>query len=208
MYTKRAIKWINADYSNSHTFNNLLYYTHWKQLDILPIRYRFDYHDIKLFHQSVHNIFCIKLPSYLHLFEGRSRLRFTHLDRPPLITDVVPASRVYNFYRTHIQWNQLPYSCLRAIIKPGEFKPKLIKYIWQNLVDCDDDFEGWTWCKLNYYELLQLHVFSLLVKLPDPAHTNTWVNMYTFNYNILFNMQYLKLIKAAFIIWFCMTLTA
>ena len=155
---KRAIKWINADYSNSYTFNNLLYYTHCKQLDILPIRYRFDYHDLKLFHLIVHNISCIKLPSYLRFFEGQSRLRFTHLDRLSLISDVVPASRVYNFnsnakrgltnsyfYRSHIKWNQLPYS-LRAITKPGEFKSRLIKYIWQNLVDCesitsDDDFE-------------------------------------------------------------------
>ena len=80
------------------------------------------------------------------------------LDRLSLISDVVPASRVYNFnsnakhgltnsyfHRTHIQWNQLPYG-LRAITKPGKFKSKLIKYIWQNLVDCesitsDDDFE-------------------------------------------------------------------
>ena len=102
-------------------------------MDILPIPYRFDYHDLKLFHLVVLNI-SIKLPSYLRFSEGRSRLRFTHLDRLSLISDVVPASRVYNFnsnakhgltnsyfYRTHIQWNQLPYS-LRAITKPGEFK--------------------------------------------------------------------------------------
>ena len=146
---KRAVKWINADYSNSYTFNNLLYYTHCKQLEILPICHRFDYHDLKLFHLIVHNLSSIKLPPYLHFFEGRSRLRFTHLDRLSLISDIVPASSVYNynsnskrglnnsyFYRTHILWNRLPYS-LRAIKKPSEFKPKLIDYIWKNLVECD-----------------------------------------------------------------------
>ena len=44
---KRAVKWINSDYSISFSSNNLLYYTHCKQLDVLPIRYRFDFHDLK-----------------------------------------------------------------------------------------------------------------------------------------------------------------
>ena len=142
---KRAVKWINGDYSVSYTSNNLLYYTHCKQLDILPIRYRFDYHDLKLFHLIVHNISCIKMPPYLNFFEGLSRLRFTHLDRLCLVSDIIPASRVYDsngkrglnnsyFYRTHIQWNRLPYS-LRAITKPSEFKTKLIAFIWKNMVD-------------------------------------------------------------------------
>ena len=142
---KRAVKWINGDYTNSYSTDNLLYYNHCKQLDILPIRYRFDYHDLKLFHLIVHKISCIELPSYLHFFEGRSRLRFTHLDRLSLISDIVPASRVYGngsrrglvnryYYRTHLSWNRLPYS-LRAVVNPGEFKSKLIDYIWKNLVD-------------------------------------------------------------------------
>ena len=142
---KRAVKWINGDYKNSYSTDNLLYYNHCKQLDILPIRYRFDYHDLKLFHLIVHKISCIELPSYLHFFEGRSRLRFTHLDRLSLISDIVPASRVYGngsrrglvnryYYRTHLSWNRLPYS-LRAVVNPGEFKSKLIDYIWKNLVD-------------------------------------------------------------------------
>ena len=47
----------------SYSTDNLLYYNHCKQLDILPIRYRFDYRDLKLFHIIVHKILCIELPS-------------------------------------------------------------------------------------------------------------------------------------------------
>ena len=69
---KRAIKWINQDYSASYSSNDLFYYTHCKQLEILPFRYRFDYHDLKLFHLKVHKISCMKLPSYMHFYEGSS----------------------------------------------------------------------------------------------------------------------------------------
>ena len=150
---KRAIKWINGDYSASYSSNNLLYYTHCKQLDILPIKYRFDYHDLKLFHQIVHKLSYIKMPPYLHFFEGRSRLRFTHLDRLSITSDIIPACRFSDnntkrgfsnsyFYRTHMLWNRLPYT-LRAVTNPGELKSKLIDYIWKNMVDfgCESDSE-------------------------------------------------------------------
>ena len=88
------------------------------------------------------------MPHYLHFFEGHSRLRFTHLDRLSLVSEIIPASRVYDsnsrrgfsnsyFYRTHVVWNRLPYS-LRAINKPSEFKTKLLEHIWKNMVDCDN----------------------------------------------------------------------
>lgn len=151
---KRAIKWINGDYTVSYSSNNLLYYVHCKHLGILPIKYRFDYHDLKLFHLIVHDLSHIKLPPYLHFFEGRSRLRFTHLDTLSITSDIVPVqttsygknsnkrgfSNSY-FYRTHTLWNRLPYS-LRAVIKPGEFKSKLIKFIWKNVVDFGPESES------------------------------------------------------------------
>ena len=85
---KRAIKWINDDFGCSYRSNNLLYYTHCKQLSILPIRYRFDLHDWKLFHLIVHNISCTNLLSYLHFFQGQSRLRFSHLDHLSLVISI------------------------------------------------------------------------------------------------------------------------
>ena len=72
-----------------------------------------------------------------------SRLRFTHLDHLSLVTDVIPSetgcsvskrgfANTY-FYRTHSNWNRLPLS-LREIIRPSEFKQKLIQFIWKELV--------------------------------------------------------------------------
>ena len=43
----RAIKWILIDFSVSYSSNKLLYFTHCKQLNILSIQLRFDYHDLK-----------------------------------------------------------------------------------------------------------------------------------------------------------------
>ena len=149
---KRAIKWINQDLGSSYSSNDHLYFIHCKQLNILPVRYRFDFHDLKLFHLIIHNISCIKLPSYLHFFEGKTRLRFTHLDHLSLVTDIVPkfnkntnSKRGFNnsyFYRTHLLWNKLPLS-LREIKRPSLFKDKLLKFIWSDffmdLDNSDDD---------------------------------------------------------------------
>ena len=81
---KRAIKCINQDLGSDYTLNNQLYYVHCKQLNILRVRYLFDFHDL-----IVHNVSCIQLPTYLHLSEHRSRRRFTHLDHLSITTDIV-----------------------------------------------------------------------------------------------------------------------
>ena len=146
---KRAIKWINQDYSVSYSSNDLLYYAHCKQQKILPVRYRFDYHDLKLFHLIVHKISCIKLPSYLHFYEGSSRLRFTrHLDHLSIVSTVPTTRRGFNhtyFYRTHLLWNRVPLS-IREIIRPSEFKIKLVEFIWKELVvsEYDSDNESYS----------------------------------------------------------------
>ena len=81
----RAIKWILKEFSVSYSSNKLLYFTHCKQLNILPIHLRYDYHDLKFLHLVVHNFSCIKLPAY---FDGASRLRSTHLDHFSLVSDI------------------------------------------------------------------------------------------------------------------------
>ena len=129
---KRAIKWINQDINNSYSSNAMLYHIHCKQLNILPIQFRFAYHDIKLFHVIIYNFSCIRLSAYMHFFQGGSRLRFTHLDSLSVDSDIVTrgqrvgatSKRGLNnsyFYRTHLMWNRLPLS-LREIIRPSIFK--------------------------------------------------------------------------------------
>ena len=84
---KCSVKWINKDSSSSYSSNKSLYFTCCRQFNILPVQYSF----LKLFHIIVHNHSFIKLPPYLHFYEGCSRLRFTYLDHLSLVTDVIPS---------------------------------------------------------------------------------------------------------------------
>ena len=141
---KRAMKWIRNECSTSYSIEDL-YHVHCKQLDILPIRVRFDYHDLKTLHVIIHGLSCINLPEYLKFYTGNSRLRSSHLDNLCLISNVTPRGmNVSNkndrnvfansfFYRAHLIWNRLPKS-LREIKGPGVFKTRLKQYLWQNAV--------------------------------------------------------------------------
>ncbi len=149
---KRALKWIRKEEGVSYS-NDQLYYIHCKQLNILPIKYRFDFHDLKFFHSIFYNLSCVKLPDYLTFFTGSTRLRSTHLDQLCFVSSVKPRGTVASdskrgfantfFYRVHLLWNRLPYS-LREVEHPGVFKWRLLKYIWTELVsnpEGDDTYE-------------------------------------------------------------------
>ncbi len=139
---KRAIKWIRKDEGVSYSTDDL-YFIHCKQLNILPIKYRFDFHNLKFFHSIVYNHTCVKLPEYLTLFSGSTRLRSTHLDHLCFVSSVQPRGTTASdsrrglnntfFYRTHLLWNRLPLS-LRELEYPSIFKRKLVQYIWTELV--------------------------------------------------------------------------
>ena len=144
---KRAFKWIMNDDYVSYSCGPL-YYIDCKQLNILPIKYRFDYHDLKFFHLVVQGFSCIKLPAYLQYFSG-NRLRSSRLDNKCFVSTILPLgqgnvsttrrgfSNSY-FFRTHLMWNRLPFDT-REIIRPSVFKEKLLKFIWRNLVGNDGD---------------------------------------------------------------------
>jgi len=132
---KRALKWIRNDYSVSYSVEEI-YHAHCKRLNILPLKYRFDYHDLKFFHSLVHQYHpCTTLPQYLTFFSGSSRLRSSHLDHLSVISSIPPGPSVSKsyFYRAHLSWNRLPLS-LRETIRPGVFKNELIKHIWKEFV--------------------------------------------------------------------------
>ena len=110
---KRSFKWILGDLHISYS-SDLLYHIHCKQLNILPITFRFDLHDLKFFHSVVYNLSCVKLPQYLRLFNG-TRLRSSHLDQKCYVSDILPRNVQSNrnfgnsyFYRAHLAWNRLP----------------------------------------------------------------------------------------------------
>ena len=125
-----------------------LYFVHCKQLNILPIKFRFDYHDLKLLHSIIYNFSCIRLPEYIKVFSGSTRLRSTHLDSLSLVSSITPSGSSESnkrrgfsnnyFYRAHLNWNKLPFS-LRETIRPGQFKKDLITYIWKECISIFED---------------------------------------------------------------------
>ena len=142
---KRSFKWIFGDEHVSYSSDHL-YYTHCKQLNILPIKFRFDFHDLKFFHSVVYDYSCVKLPSYLKPYAG-TRLRSSHLDSKCFVSDILPrnlqssqnfaSSTVRNFgnsffYRAHLAWNKLPLS-IREITYTNEFKEKVLRFIWDEI---------------------------------------------------------------------------
>ncbi len=139
---KRALKWIRNEMGTSYSIHEL-YHLHCKDLNILPIQFRFDYHDLKTLHLIINGFSCVKLPDYLKFYSGSSRLRSTHLDHLSLESDIrpvgssLPSSRrgfANNFfYRSHLMWNRLPLA-LREIVRPSIFKTELIKHIWTEFV--------------------------------------------------------------------------
>ena len=125
-----------------------------RQLNILPIAQRFDMQDLTFFHSIFYGYSVVKLPPYITLYTGTSRLRSSHLDNLSLISDITPKvtqthtlsdsrhgiTKSY-FYRAHLAWNRLPFD-LRQIRSPGLFKTTLIKHLWSDLVSQireDDD---------------------------------------------------------------------
>ena len=139
---KRALKWIRNDIGVSYSVEDL-YHLHCKQLNILPIRFRFNYHDMKTLHLIVHGFSCVQLPAYLKFYSGSTRLRSSHLDHLSLVSDVNPRGNSQPnsqrgfansfFYRSHLMWNRLPLA-LRETIRPSQFKIKLLQYIWSEQV--------------------------------------------------------------------------
>ena len=59
-----------------------------KQVNILPLLYRFMFNDMNLFHKVVYKIIPVTMPDYLTLYSGDSRLRSTHFDNLSFVSNI------------------------------------------------------------------------------------------------------------------------
>ena len=143
----RSVKWIlNEEY---HSYSSLDYLLRCKQLNFLPLYYKFVCNDLLLFHKIVYNLMPVKLPSYLSFFSNNNTrtLRSSHLDRLSLVSSVTPTitatykkdsvegteCKIFEntfFYRSHLAWNNLPLKTRETEI-PTVFKSKLRKHLWE-----------------------------------------------------------------------------
>ena len=138
-FQKRCIKWIlSEEYLRYNT--NAVYVQKCRLVNLLPMRSIFILNELVLFHKILYELIPVKLPNYLSLFSGLSRLRSTHLDNLSIVCTLDPnrftVSRLEKsfFFRTHTIWNDLPKS-LREISSSTLFKTTLKKHLWSNILD-------------------------------------------------------------------------
>ena len=130
-FQKKCIKWILHE--SNLSYSNEVYLRKCKQLNILPLSYRFDTNDVILFYKIIHSLIPVNMPNYLTLFNGNSRLRSTHLDKLSFVCSLATSTagnRTLNksfFFRSHLLWNTLPFDT-RNSSTLSEFKHRLYQH--------------------------------------------------------------------------------
>ena len=147
-FQKKCIKWILHEETLHYSHDT--YLLKCRQARVLPLEKRFDFNDLVLFYKAANNLIPLGLPPYLKFFDGYSRLRSCHLDTFSIVSDIKPkTSSVFSdnknsalnksfFYRTHLLWNRLPLD-IRALIDYSTFRTKLLKFMWDSVVDCSGE---------------------------------------------------------------------
>lgn len=160
---KRAVKWILDE--QGHHYNDFEYMKRLKDLDILPLEYKFAYTDLVQFFKIYHDMSVVKLPEYLQPVTNDDTDRLRSNIRPPAqygqaeeagIPDFATMRRNRNdstslkcviinqtatlkrsfFFRTHLMWNDLPTD-LRNANDFKEFKVALKSHLWDIVLDPD-----------------------------------------------------------------------
>ena len=141
---KRCVKWILNEQFTS--YSQYEYIMKLKDIDLLPVEYKFALTDLIVFHKIVHHALPINVPDYL--IEKRStrsqpshHLNFT-------VTDEIPSLKCCfksNFFVRNLSlWNSLPIS-LREDTNFAKFASEAKNFIWDkilsNYTDVLHDFE-------------------------------------------------------------------
>ena len=132
---KRGIKWILGE--EGHSYNELEYLKRLFDLKILPLKAKFAFTDLILFHKIFYGNTCIKLPDYLARVtdDDLHRLRTSRLDKLCLKCIILPRVKVFSdsyFHRTYLQWNSLPTS-VRGDLDPAVFESEMKEHLWSIL---------------------------------------------------------------------------
>ena len=83
---KKCIMWILSEQELS--YSNEVYLRKCKQVNILPVLYRFMFNDMNIFHKVVYKIIPVTMPDYLTPYSEDSRLRSTHLDNLSFVSNI------------------------------------------------------------------------------------------------------------------------
>ena len=148
----RAIKWILSE--NDHHYNDLEYMNRLRDLDLLPIEYRFILSDLIIYYNIYNNKSCVKLPEYYHPVTDEDRSKLRKNIKPP---DYLEANEILDlgqlrktksnefslkcikdvnsnifkncfFFRTLQEWNRIPTE-IRSAKNVTIFKENLRNYL-------------------------------------------------------------------------------
>ena len=134
---KRAIKWIYGRKFDHYKDNE--FFDKQKELDILPIKFKFFLNDLALFYKILNSLVSIKLPGHFIILQG-DRVRCTRTtsaiisqnDTTLMKCNIRPNCESFKncfYYRTMVMWNRLPCN-IRQTARISLFKSKLTKFLW------------------------------------------------------------------------------
>ena len=158
---RRGVKWILGE--QDHHYNDFEYLKRLKELDLMPMNFKFIFTDLVMFHNIFHGHSVVKFPQYLVAVTDADRNRLRSNIRPPewlnhFSTSDVPdlaSSRGRQldktsfkcaieaksvsfknnfFFRTHTIWNDLPVP-LRETVESNTFQNELKQHMWEKMID-------------------------------------------------------------------------
>ena len=157
---RKAVKWILGEHD--HHYNEFEYLARLRDLDLMPMEFKFSYTDLIMFHNIYHGGSVVELPHYLVPITNNDRGRFRSNIKPPermgtsessgvpdlnerrnnrldnfsLRCEIEAKSRSFRssfFFKTHTEWNDLPTE-LKGETESGVFQSKLKKHLWDRIV--------------------------------------------------------------------------
>ena len=135
---KRAVKWILKEQHESYSYHVFL--NKQKELDLLPMEYRFLFTDLVLFFRIINNDVKIKLPYYIMRNEPQDIKSVTrrslpikdgvdHLQYKCILQPKVKCFQDSYFVRTCKKWNEIPFE-IRSLDQIDKFKKLLKDHLW------------------------------------------------------------------------------
>ena len=155
---RRAVKWILSELD--HHYNDVEYIKRLKDLDLLPLRYRFLLSDLTMFYKIYYNKTCIKLPEYYIPVTNEDFGRLRKTIKPP---DYLTRNQILNleklrqtkndslsvkcmtevkhnvfrdsyFFRAIHEWNRIPVE-IRSAPSIAVFEKDLTCYLWKQITE-------------------------------------------------------------------------
>ena len=128
-------------------YSDIIYFNEQKELNILPMKFKFVLNDLIMYYKIINLLDHIKLPEHFTFLEAE-QVRYTrqtsaiinNVHKTLIKCYIRPTGGRFRdcfFYRTMDLWNRLP-SHIRQVTKVSIFKVKLTTFLWGADTDWPD----------------------------------------------------------------------